>query len=70
MDENIDEFTKMTLLLRGTNQVLDDFNEAMILLNSFPTDYLVVKNALQYIGIVPNLDLIISSIKSREPEKW
>ena len=68
MDENIDEFTKMTLLLKGTDQALGDSSEAMILLNSLPPEYQVVKNALQYTGTVPKLDLIISGIKARELE--
>ena len=68
MDENIDEFTKMTLMLKGTDQALDDSTEAMILLNSLPVEYQVVKNALQYTGIVPKLDLIISGVKARELE--
>ena len=68
MDENIDEFTKMTLLLKGTDQALGDSSEAMILLNSLLPEYQVVKNALQYTGTVPKLDLIISGIKARELE--
>ena len=68
MDENIDEFTKFTLLLRGTHQALGDTSEAMILLNSLPDDFNVVKHALQYTDIVPTLDLVISGIKARELE--
>ena len=36
IDDNIDEFTKLTLMLRGTDQVLGNTSEAMILLNSLP----------------------------------
>ena len=68
MDENIDEFTRLALLLRGTDQALGDTSEAMILLNSLPEEYNVVKHALQYTGIVPSLDLVISGIKARELE--
>ena len=46
MDENIDEFTRLALLLRGTFQALGDTSEAMILLNSLPDEYNVVKHAL------------------------
>ena len=35
MDDNIDEFTKLTLLLRGIDQALGDTSEVMILLNSY-----------------------------------
>ena len=68
MDENIDEFTRLALLLRGTDQALGDSSEAMILLNSLPEEYHVVKNALQYTGVVPKLDLVIFGIKARELE--
>ena len=33
IDKNIDEFTRLALLLRGTDQTLGDTSEAMILLN-------------------------------------
>jgi len=68
MDENIEEFTKLALLLRGTDQALCDNSEAMILLNSLPDDYNVVKHALQYAGIVPTLNLVISGINAKELE--
>ena len=68
MDENIDEFTRLALLLRGTDQALGDSSEAMILLNSLPDEYDVVKHALRYTGIVPSLDLVVSGIKARELE--
>jgi len=68
MEENIDEFTKLALLLRGTDQALGNSSEVMILLNSLPDDYDVVKHALRYTGITPSLDLVISGIKARELE--
>ena len=40
----------------------------MILLNSLPDDCRVVKNALQYTGIIPKLELVISGNKARELE--
>ena len=68
MDENIDKFTRLALLLRGTDQALGDISEAMILLNSLPDDYDVVKHALRYTSIVPSSDLVIMGIKARELE--
>ena len=47
IDENIDKFTTLTLLLRDTNQALGDTSETIILLNSLPNDYNVVKRTLQ-----------------------
>ena len=43
MDENIDEFTKMTLLLKGTDQALGDSSEAMILLTLFHLNIKLLK---------------------------
>ena len=57
IDDNIDEFTKFTLMLRGIDQSLGYTSEAMILLNSLPDDYNVVKHALQYTDIVLTLEL-------------
>ena len=68
MDDNIDEFTKLTLMLRGTDQAPGDTSTTMILLNSLLDDYNVVKHALQYTGIVPTLELVIFGIKVRELE--
>ena len=68
IDENVDEFTRLTLLLKGTDQAFDESTEAMILLNSIPAEYFVVKNALQYTGIVPKIELIVSGLKVRELE--
>ncbi|MDD0148768.1 hypothetical protein PSY31_24105, partial [Shigella flexneri] len=68
LDENLDDFLKLNLILKGTDQQLDETSQAMILLNSLTEEYLVVKNALQYSGTVPKLDLIISGLKARELE--
>lgn len=68
MDDNIDEFTKMTLLLRGTEKALGETSEFMILLNSLPNDYVVLRNVVQYTGNEPKLELVISCIKVRELE--
>jgi len=66
MDKNIDEFTRLILLSRGTDQALGDTSEPMILLNSLSEDYNVVKHLLQY--IIPRLELVIFGIKARELE--
>ncbi|XP_031251498.1 uncharacterized protein LOC116109392 [Pistacia vera] len=47
LEENLDEFLKMILVLKGTDQELGNSSLAMILLNSLPDEYLVVKNVLQ-----------------------
>lgn len=74
IDKNIDKFTKMVLMLKGIDQALGEMNETMILLNSLPTEYQVIKNALQYTIIVPEFELVVVGIKVRELElnaqKW
>ena len=66
IDENLDEFLKMNQLLKGSKQALDDTSLAVILLNSLPDSYTVVKDSLQYTGTVPSLELVISGLKTRE----
>lgn len=46
IEDNLDEFLKMTIILKGTDQELGDISLVMILLNSLTEDYQVVKNAL------------------------
>ena len=68
IDDNLDEFLKMTLILKGIDQELGDTSLAMILLNSLTEEYQVVKNALQYSRTVPSLDLIVTGLKAWEVE--
>ncbi|XP_031266617.1 uncharacterized protein LOC116125023 [Pistacia vera] len=68
IEDNIDEFLKMTIILKGTDQELSETTLAMIFLNSLTKDYQVVKIALQYSGTVPSVDLIVSGLKARELE--
>ncbi|CAM8999807.1 unnamed protein product [Rhodiola kirilowii] len=53
VDENLDEFLKMSLILRDTTHALDDVSLVMILMNYIPESYHVVKDAFQYTGDVP-----------------
>ena len=57
MDDNIDEFTKMTLLLRETDQALGETSESMILLIL----YLMIMLMLEmfYSTLKLNLNLIL-----------
>ena len=68
IEDNLDKFIKMTLILKGTDQELGSTSLAMIPLNSLPDDYQVVKNALQYTSTIPTLDLIVAGLKTRELE--
>ncbi|GAB2274337.1 hypothetical protein Dimus_039084 [Dionaea muscipula] len=68
LDDNLDEFMKLILILKGTDQAIDDTSQAMILLQSLPTEYDVVKNSLKYSGMTPTVELVISGLKARELE--
>lgn len=68
IDENIDEFLKITLLLKGTDQALDETSMSMIILNSIPESFQVVKDIFQYSTSLPSFDQICSALKTRELE--
>ncbi|CAM8925753.1 unnamed protein product [Rhodiola kirilowii] len=68
VDENLDEFLKMSLMLRDTTHALDDVSLVMILMNSIPDSYHVVKDAFQYTGDVPTFDRFCAALKTRELE--
>lgn len=68
IDDNVDEFLKLSLLLKGTEDELSSSSLALILLNSLPESYQVVKDALQYTGTIPKIELILSGLKARELE--
>ncbi|GAB2267012.1 hypothetical protein Dimus_037929 [Dionaea muscipula] len=59
---------KFTLILKNTDQAIDDTSQAMILLQSLPDEYFVVKNSVKYSGVTPTVELVISGLKARELE--
>ncbi|CAM8948152.1 unnamed protein product [Rhodiola kirilowii] len=68
IDDNLDEFLKMTLMLTGTAHALNDTSTVMILMNSIPDTYQVVKDAFQYTGTVPSYDQFCTALRTREME--
>ncbi|CAM8959458.1 unnamed protein product [Rhodiola kirilowii] len=68
IDENLDEFLKMSLMLRDTPHVLDETSLVMILMNAIPDSYHVVKDAFQYTGDVPSYDRFCTALKTGELE--
>lgn len=67
LDVNLDEFQKLSLLLKDFEQALKDESLAIILLNSVPNDYKVVKDAMLYKGKVPELD-VKTTLRARDYE--
>ncbi|KAL9686632.1 hypothetical protein QQ045_031025 [Rhodiola kirilowii] len=68
VDDNLDDFLKMTLLLSGTPHEVDEVSKVMILMNALPNSYQVVKDAFQYTGTVPSYELFCSALRTREFE--
>lgn len=68
IDDNVDELLKLNLLLKGAEHEVDSTSLAVILLNVVSDDYMVVKNSVQYTGITPSFDLVVSGLKARELE--
>ncbi|CAM8890279.1 unnamed protein product [Rhodiola kirilowii] len=48
IDENLDEFLKIIILLNNPKETIDETSKVMILMNSLPESYQVVKDAFQY----------------------
>ena len=68
IDENIDCFSKLVLdIKRSRDKNIDDYT-SIALMNSIPKSYSDVKAAIKYGRDTASLDLIVSSLKSKEME--
>ncbi|TXG65726.1 hypothetical protein EZV62_007001 [Acer yangbiense] len=70
LDQNVDEFKKMTIELAnaGENEKLSNENEAIILLNALPDSFKDVKAAIKYGRTSLSLEECISALKSKDLE--
>ncbi|CAM8902984.1 unnamed protein product [Rhodiola kirilowii] len=68
IDENLDEFLKMTIMLSTPKETVDETSRVMILMNSIPESYQVVKDAFQYFGVVPPFEQFCGALRTRELE--
>ncbi|CAM8968213.1 unnamed protein product [Rhodiola kirilowii] len=68
IDENLDEFLKIIILLNNPKETIDETSKVMILMNSLPDTYQVVKDAFQYSGVVPPFDQFCNALRTRENE--
>ena len=67
LNQNLDEFLKMTIELAnsGENEALSDENQAISILNSLLDSYKEVKTAIKYGRTSINLDEVLSALRSK-----
>lgn len=68
IDDNFDEFLRITQLLVGTKHAIYHTSQVMILMNVLPDNYHAVKDAFQYTGMVPSLEIFCNAFRTRENE--
>ena len=70
LDENLDEFRKLTIELAnsGEKESMSDENQAIIILNSLTDTYKEVKSAIKYGRTQITLDEVVSALRSKEFE--
>ncbi|KAA0051442.1 Retrovirus-related Pol polyprotein from transposon TNT 1-94 [Cucumis melo var. makuwa] len=68
LDENLDEFKKLTNALNQTGEKLGAENEAAILINSIHDTYKEVKTGLKYGRETITVNSVITTLKSKELE--
>ena len=66
IDENMDEFTKLVTDLENLDIVIDEEDQAIILLNSLPRQFEQLKDTLKYGKETLSLDEVISAAYSKE----
>ncbi|KAA0051753.1 copia-like retroelement pol polyprotein [Cucumis melo var. makuwa] len=71
MDENLDEFKRLSFEINQTKEKLGKESEAIILLNSLPDTYKEVKVAMKYGRDNISTDSVIGvQIRKQEFRKW
>ena len=70
LEENLDEFLKMTIELAnsGDKEALSDENQAIIILNSLPEAYKEVKTAIKYGRTEITCEEVVSALRSKDFE--
>lgn len=68
LEENLDDFMKITLSLANTGEKISDENQAIILLNSMPETYREVKSAIKYGRTSLTVDEVLEALKTRDLE--
>ena len=66
IDENIDEFTKLVLDLESLGVRIEDEDQAVILLNSLPKVFDLLRDNLKYSKDFLSLECVVSAIHAKE----
>lgn len=68
LEQNLDEYNKITLDLNNIGETVSDENKAIILLNSLPESYNEVKSAIRCGRDSLTMDIVLNALRSRELE--
>ena len=68
LEENLDEFKKITVSLANIDEKISDENQAIIILNSLPDTYKDLKAAIKYGRESLSLDDVLGALRSRDLE--
>ena len=68
LEENLDDFKKITVSLANIDEKISEENQAIILLNSLPESYKELKAAIKYGRDSLTLDDVLGALRSRELE--
>ncbi|KAL5569740.1 hypothetical protein UlMin_026315 [Ulmus minor] len=66
LDENLDEFNKITMALMSNGENFTDEHFAVILLNALPDSYSNLKDAMEYGRDTLTSEIVINSLRSKE----
>ncbi|KAL5567516.1 hypothetical protein UlMin_024091 [Ulmus minor] len=66
LNENLDEFNKITMALMSNGEKFTDEHIAVILLNALPDSYSNLKDAMEYGRDTLTSEIIINSLRSKE----
>ena len=68
LEENLDEFNKITIGLANIDEKISNENQAIIILNSLPNSYKDLKLAIKYGRESLSLDDVLGALRSRDLE--
>ena len=68
LEENLDEFNKITVGLANIDEKISTENQAIIILNFLPDSYKDLKSAIKYGRESLSLDDVLGALRSRDLE--
>lgn len=66
VDDNLEDFLKITLQLSDFDYALDDWSIVMTMMNAMLDNYQPTKNVFQYTSIFPSYDSLCTAIRTRK----